>query len=109
MPREMCTAPATLPLFSTSAASRTSRTTALPLSISSLACAAVMRGTTALAASTKSLTLLAMPDDSAGAAAVDRSATCKHNCVTEQTAGFGKGFDSELGLEYIELTPDGGR
>ena len=24
-------------------------------------------------------------------------------------ASLGKGFDSELGLEYIELTPDGGR
>jgi 1,4-dihydroxy-2-naphthoyl-CoA hydrolase len=36
--------------------------------------------------------------------------TCKHNCVTtEALAGIGKGFDSELGLEYLELTPDGGR
>jgi uncharacterized protein (TIGR00369 family) len=50
-----------------------------------------------------------MPDDNAGALAVMRSATCKHNCVTEEIAGFGKGFDNELGLEYLELTPDGGR
>jgi len=51
-----------------------------------------------------------MPDDSAGAVAVMRSATCKHNCVTTDVAGqLGKGFDNELGLEYLELTPDGGR
>ena len=29
--------------------------------------------------------------------------------TTELPAEIGKGFDSELGLEYIELTPDGGR
>jgi 1,4-dihydroxy-2-naphthoyl-CoA hydrolase len=29
--------------------------------------------------------------------------------VTDVTAELGKGFDNELGLEYIELTPDGGR
>jgi 1,4-dihydroxy-2-naphthoyl-CoA hydrolase len=29
--------------------------------------------------------------------------------TTEVPAELGKGFDSELGLEYIELTPDGGR
>jgi 1,4-dihydroxy-2-naphthoyl-CoA hydrolase len=29
--------------------------------------------------------------------------------MTEVPAELGKGFDSELGLEYIELTPDGGR
>jgi uncharacterized protein (TIGR00369 family) len=30
--------------------------------------------------------------------------------VTTDVAGqLGKGFDSELGLEYLELTPDGGR
>ena len=29
--------------------------------------------------------------------------------TTEVTAELGKGFDNELGLEYIELTPDGGR
>ena len=51
-----------------------------------------------------------MPDDNAGAPVADPSATCKHNCVTtEVTAELGKGFDNELGLEYIELTPDGGR
>jgi 1,4-dihydroxy-2-naphthoyl-CoA hydrolase len=27
----------------------------------------------------------------------------------EVPADFGKGFDSELGLKYLELTPDGGR
>ena len=36
--------------------------------------------------------------------------SCRHNRVTtELPAERGKGFDSELGLEYIELTPDGGR
>ncbi len=29
--------------------------------------------------------------------------------TTDVAAGLGKGFDNELGLEYIELTPDGGR
>jgi uncharacterized protein (TIGR00369 family) len=29
--------------------------------------------------------------------------------TTEALAGIGKGFDKELGLEYLELTPDGGR
>ena len=29
--------------------------------------------------------------------------------TTEQAGQLGKGFDTELGLEYIELTPDGGR
>jgi 1,4-dihydroxy-2-naphthoyl-CoA hydrolase len=29
--------------------------------------------------------------------------------TTEALAGIGKGFDNELGLTYIELTPDGGR
>ena len=29
--------------------------------------------------------------------------------TTDLHAGHGKGFDNELGLEYIELTPDGGR
>jgi hypothetical protein len=29
--------------------------------------------------------------------------------TTEVTAELGKGFDNELGLEYLELTPDGGR
>ena len=38
------------------------------------------------------------------------SATCKHNCVTTQVPpGLGNGFDNELGLEYLEVTPDGGR
>src|SRR6476620_8518042 len=51
-----------------------------------------------------------MPDDNVGAAGAEPSATCKHNCVTtDLTAELGKGFDNELGLESIELTPDGGR
>ncbi|MCV7289889.1 PaaI family thioesterase [Mycolicibacterium wolinskyi] len=29
--------------------------------------------------------------------------------TTEAPEGLGKGFDSELGLTYLELTPDGGR
>ena len=29
--------------------------------------------------------------------------------TTEVTAELGKGFDNELGLDYLELTPDGGR
>ena len=29
--------------------------------------------------------------------------------TTDLTEQLGKGFDSELGLEYLELTPDGGR
>jgi 1,4-dihydroxy-2-naphthoyl-CoA hydrolase len=38
------------------------------------------------------------------------SATCKHNCVTTQVpSGLGDGFDTELGLTYLEVTPDGGR
>ena len=49
-----------------------------------------------------------MPDDNVGAAGAEPSATCKHNCVTtEVTAEFGKGFDNELGLEYLEFSPDG--
>jgi uncharacterized protein (TIGR00369 family) len=49
-----------------------------------------------------------MPDDNAGAAAVARSTTCRHNCVTtEAPEGIGKGFDNELGLEYLEFSPDG--
>jgi uncharacterized protein (TIGR00369 family) len=51
-----------------------------------------------------------MSDDNAGAPVVIRPTTCRHNCVTtDLTAALGKGFDSELGLEYLELTPDGGR
>src|SRR5262245_65588113 len=60
MPRETFTAPATLPLFSTSGASRTSTTRVLPLAIISRACASVIRGTAALAASIICLTLVAM-------------------------------------------------
>src|SRR5262249_8764660 len=60
MPRDTWTAPATLPLFSTSVASRTSTTNVSPLAIISRACAGVTRGTAALAASIICLTLLAM-------------------------------------------------
>jgi 1,4-dihydroxy-2-naphthoyl-CoA hydrolase len=39
-----------------------------------------------------------------------RSATCRQNCVTTDVISqLGKGFDNELGLEYLELTRDGGR
>ena len=35
---------------------------------------------------------------------------CRHNRVTtDMPAELGKGFDQELGLEYLEMTPDGGR
>src|ERR1700690_3221208 len=51
MPRETCTAPAILPLFSTSGASRTSTTSVLPLPIISRAWLGVIFGTAALAAS----------------------------------------------------------
>src|SRR5262252_5822771 len=64
MPRDTCTAPATLPLFSTSGASRTSTTRVLPLAIISRACAGVTRGTAALAASIICLTLVAMASSS---------------------------------------------
>src|SRR4051812_19553803 len=60
MPRETWTAPAALPLFSTSGASRTSTTSVLPLAIISRASAGVIRGTAALAASIICLTLVAM-------------------------------------------------
>src|SRR5262249_15661108 len=64
MPRETFTAPDTLPLFSTSGASRTSTTRVLPLAIISRACAGVIRGTAALAASIICLTLVAMASSS---------------------------------------------
>jgi hypothetical protein len=51
MPRDTLMAPATLPLFATSGASRTSITKVLFPAIISLACAGVIRGTAALAAS----------------------------------------------------------
>lgn len=39
-----------------------------------------------------------------------RILTCRQNYVTtEVPAEFGKGFDNELGLTYLEMTPDGGR
>src|SRR5947208_15964904 len=64
MPRETLSAPATLPLFSTSGASRTSTTSVLPLAIISRACAGVIRGTAALAASIICLTFVAMASSS---------------------------------------------
>src|SRR4051794_39094605 len=66
MPRETWTAPAALPLLSTSGASRTSTTRVLPLAIISRASAGVIRGTAALAASIICLTLVAMASSSAG-------------------------------------------
>src|SRR3974377_1872673 len=59
-PRETFTAPAILPLFSTSRASRTSTIRALPCAIMSRACAGVIRGTAALAAAIISFKLVAM-------------------------------------------------
>ena len=51
-----------------------------------------------------------MPDDNSGPPAGEPPGPCKHNCVTtDVTAEPGKGFDNELGIEYLELTPDGGR
>ncbi len=39
---------------------------------------------------------------------MDPSVACRHDCVTtEAPAGLGKGFDNELGLEYLEFSPDG--
>jgi 1,4-dihydroxy-2-naphthoyl-CoA hydrolase len=51
-----------------------------------------------------------MTDDIAGSLSAGPSATCRHICVTTEIAAeLGKGFDNELGLEYLELTADGGR
>ena len=58
MPRETCTAPAALPLFSTSGASRTSTIIARPEAIISCACAGDIRGTAAWAASSICLRLV---------------------------------------------------
>jgi 1,4-dihydroxy-2-naphthoyl-CoA hydrolase len=53
---------------------------------------------------------LAIFDDNAGPAPIGRTSACKHNPVTTELPGeVGKGFDDELGLEYTELTADGGR
>src|SRR5262245_46533039 len=60
MPREMWTAPLTLPPACSSGASRTSTTTALPLAIISRAWSGVIRGTAALAAASISFTLVGM-------------------------------------------------
>src|SRR5262249_37891436 len=59
-PRETFTAPATLPLFSTSCASRTSTIRVLPCATMSRACAGVIRGTAALAASINSFKFVVM-------------------------------------------------
>ena len=56
MPRLTWTAPATLPLASTSGASRTSTTRALPDSIRSLASSTLILGTAAFAAAIISFT-----------------------------------------------------
>ena len=60
MPRDTCTAPAILPVFSTSGASRTSTTSVFPFTIISFACAGVIRGTAALAASIICFTFVGM-------------------------------------------------
>src|SRR5215469_465193 len=60
MPREIWSAPATLPLCASSGASRTSRTRVLPLAIISRASAGVTRGTAAFAASSNCLTVVAI-------------------------------------------------
>src|SRR5262245_21114041 len=62
MPREWCTAPAILPVFSNSGASRTSSTSALPFVIRSRACAGVIFGTAAFAVSLNCLTLVVIFD-----------------------------------------------
>src|SRR2546430_2570602 len=62
MPRETCTAPAILPLLSTSGASRTSTTIVLSFAIISCACAGVILGTTPSAASSSCLTLVVISD-----------------------------------------------
>src|SRR5262249_26332184 len=59
-PRETFTAPAILPLFSTSSASRTSTIRVLPCATMSRACAGVIRGTAALAASIISFKFVVM-------------------------------------------------
>src|SRR5215471_81633 len=79
MPRETCRAPATLPLFSTSGASRTSTTRVLPLAIMSRACASVMRGTAALAASIICLTLVAVASSSFQAFKIRHAASTVRN------------------------------
>jgi len=51
-----------------------------------------------------------MPDDNPGPPAGEQPGPCKHNYVTTEVGPErGKGFDNELGVEYIELTTDGGR
>jgi 1,4-dihydroxy-2-naphthoyl-CoA hydrolase len=35
------------------------------------------------------------------------TAACRHSFVTSVPAGLGAGFDNELGLTYLEVTPDG--
>src|SRR6516164_1947424 len=88
MPRETFTAPATLPLFSTSGASRTSTTRVLPLAIISRACAGVIRGTAALAASIICLTLVAMASSSRHSRPSPADALPQpQDCVEDITAG----------------------
>jgi 1,4-dihydroxy-2-naphthoyl-CoA hydrolase len=36
-------------------------------------------------------------------------AACKHNGVSSAEPEFGRGFDNEIGLTYLEVTPDEGR
>lgn len=36
-------------------------------------------------------------------------AACKHSGVSSPVPEFGKGFDTEIGLTYLQVTPDEGR
>ena len=50
-----------------------------------------------------------MPDGNARPAAGVSTSPCRHMDVSnEPPPNIGKGFDSEIGLKYLELTPDGG-
>lgn len=63
-----------------------------------------------MAASTNSLTVVAMPDGNPGPTPPAPGSPCRHCYVSNALPpDFGKGFDDELGLTYIEVTPDGGR
>jgi len=38
-----------------------------------------------------------------------RPRPCRHSGVSLQPSDFGRGFDTELGLTYLDVTPDGAR
>src|SRR5262249_32403275 len=120
MPRETCTAPATLPLCCTSGASRTSTTRVLPLAIMSRACAGVIRGTAALAASIICLTLVAMASSSFTsiqnpprpvnrASAAIGSVLSRRDCLrcsgSYTTQAAGRGGDHGRRSNVAEITP----